>query len=82
VKYFSSPEANLLFSLSVLAEKIIKKAQKRFDDKDISAESFKELHNEMFNAISNANTRIEIIGKQYIAKKSYLSQTAKRRKNA
>jgi len=79
MKYFKSPEANILFSTSILLEKIVTKAQKHFDDRKLSPEMYKELRSELLKMVVETGKKIEEIAPKYINKKEHQN---KRKANA
>ncbi|WP_457749122.1 hypothetical protein [Sulfurimonas sp.] len=82
MKSFTSPEANLLFSSAIVLEKIVLKAQKNFDKKQLSPENFIELRENLLNITKTTNELIEEISKNSLGKKSFYQKTEKRKKYA
>lgn len=59
MKHLSSPEANILFATALLIETTIAKLQKRFEDKEISAETYIQKRQHILQDVKEFSMEIE-----------------------
>ena len=78
MKYFKSPEANLFFSLAVLAENKIIKIEKKIDRNKITIDNYINFRKLLYDLGFSAKKTIEDNSNKYIGEKAYHQQTIKR----
>ncbi len=73
MKHLSSPEANILFTTALLIETTMGKLQKKFEDKEISAESYIQKRQHFLHVIKKFSVEIEDSCIPIVAKKAHTS---------
>lgn len=59
MKYFQSPEGNLIFSVAIVAENAIQKLEKQFEKKEISAENYVNKREKLLNVVKKFKHDLE-----------------------
>lgn len=59
MKYFQSPEGNLIFSVAIVAENAIQKLEKQFEKKEISAENYVTKREKLLNVVKQFKHDLE-----------------------
>jgi len=73
MKRLASPESNILFTTALLLETAMGKLQKRFEDREISAETYIQKRQYFLHAVKSFSMEIEKDCMPIVAKKTHTS---------
>ncbi len=73
MKHLSSPEANILFTTALLVDSTMGKLQKKFEDKEISVETYIQKRQHFLHVIKRFSIEIEKECMPIVAKKTHTS---------
>lgn len=73
MKHLSNPESNILFTTALLLETAMSKLQKKFEDKEISAETYIQKRQYFLQAVKRFSGEIEKDCMPIVAKKAHIS---------
>lgn len=59
MKYFESPEGNLIFSTAIIAENTIRKLEKKFENKELNVENYVVKRQKLLKIIEQFKNYIE-----------------------
>ena len=81
MKYFQSPEGNLIFSAAIVAENTIQKLEKKFEKTEISAENYVAIREKLLNTVQQFKNYVEKESTS-LSKKSFHQTKTRRKKDA
>ncbi|NCB48819.1 MAG: hypothetical protein EOM55_04320 [Clostridia bacterium] len=69
MKHLINPESNLLFTTTIYLETTMEKLNKKFEDKEISAENYINARNKVLLMVKEFSNELELTCKKFVKEK-------------